>query len=164
MLHVSKGEIYTSVVIDSKKGQPTNVANVTFPTKPHERGNMLHTLSVEFGVCVIVTTNINVPDGLRNGGMGTVANTVMEMHTSRGGKSIESILVELISAWVGMAVIQQNKYKVINSKAVPTEKDTSNISHSRQMVIPRFTYPVFTFTFLYCEHTQVPGPHSSGNC
>ena len=49
-----------------------------FSNNPHCTGNMLHALCIKVGAGVILTNNVDVPDSLTNGAMGTVTNIVMK--------------------------------------------------------------------------------------
>ena len=88
------------------------------PTNPHETGNLKKILSVKVNVKVMITTNIDVSDGLTNGAMGTVTNVVINEKT---GKMI-SILVVFDSKDVGQEAIHMSAYKHKNQNAVPIYK------------------------------------------
>ena len=66
----------------------------------------------------MITTNIDVNDGLTNGAMGTVTNVVIDERT---GKMI-SILVAFDSKHVGEEAIHTSVYKRKNQNAVPIYK------------------------------------------
>ena len=53
------------------------------PTNPHETGNLKKILTVKVNAKVMITTNINVNDGLTNGAMGTVTNVVIDERTGK---------------------------------------------------------------------------------
>ena len=69
----------------------------------------------------MITTNINVNDGLTNGAMGTVTNVVIGERT---GKMI-CILVAFYSKHVGQEAIHTHVYKNKNQNAVLTYKTQS---------------------------------------
>ena len=66
----------------------------------------------------MITTNIDVNDGLANGTMGTVTNVVTDERT---GKMI-SILVAFDSKHAGQEAIHTSVYKSKNKNAVPIYK------------------------------------------
>ena len=66
--------MYTCLAYDSKKDRHTNLSNVNFPANPHKTGSLLKVLNVKVGARVMLTTNIDVTDGLTNGAKGTVRN------------------------------------------------------------------------------------------
>ena len=85
------------------------------PTNPHETGNLKKVLTVKITARVMVTTNIDVTDGVTNGAMGTVTNVVID-HTT--GK-ISIILVAFDSEHVGQEAGYTSVYHNINQNAVP---------------------------------------------
>ena len=48
------------------------------PTNPCKMGNQQKVLTVKINARVMITTNIDVTDGLTNGAMGTVTNVVID--------------------------------------------------------------------------------------
>ena len=95
------GKEFTNIATDSKKDDCTEIANITMPTNPRETGNLKKILSVKVNAKVMITTNINVNDGLTNGAMVTVTNVVIDERT---GKMI-CILVVFDSKHVGQEAI-----------------------------------------------------------
>ena len=67
------------------------------PTNPHETGNLWKVLSVKINARVMITTNIDVMDGLTNGAMGTVTYVLIEQMTGK----MSAILVAFDSEHVG---------------------------------------------------------------
>ena len=108
-----EGTMYTSTAKDFKKDVHANVADVTFSTNPNETGNLLGVLQVKVGACVMLTTNVDVTDGLTNGAMGTVTNVVCT------GNKIDVILVQFDNPSVGERAIMWSKFKHIDASAVP---------------------------------------------
>ena len=53
------------------------------PTNPLETGNLKKMLIVKVNAKVMITTNIDVNDGLTNGAMGTVTNVVIDERTRK---------------------------------------------------------------------------------
>ena len=71
----------------------------------------------------MITTNIDVNDGLTNGSMGIVTNVVIEKTTGR----ISVILVAFDSEHVGQEARYTSVYNSINQNGVPIS-NTGNIS------------------------------------
>ena len=101
------GNEFTNIATDSKKDDCTELANITMPTNPLETGNLKKILTVKVNAKVMITTNIDVNDGLTNGAMGTVTNVVIDERT---GKMI-CILVAFDSKHVGQEAIHTSVYK-----------------------------------------------------
>ena len=66
----------------------------------------------------MLTTNIDVSDGLTNGAVGTVKYVITEEITKR----VKAILVEFDNTHVRQEAKSKSLYKHINSKAVPIFK------------------------------------------
>ena len=76
---------------------------------------MLH---VKVGARVMLTTNIDVSDGLMNCAVGTVKYVITKEITKR----VKVILVEFDNTDVGQEAKSNSQYKHINNKAVPIYK------------------------------------------
>ena len=138
-LNLLPGKEFTNVATDSKKDDCTEIANITMPTNPHETGNLKKILTVKVNAKVMITTNINVNDGLTNGAMGTVTNVVIDERT---GKMI-CILVVFDSKHVGQEAIHTNAYKNNNQNAVPIYKTQA-------------TFPIHKKTSCQATRSQFP--------
>ena len=112
------GKEFTNITTDSKKDDCTELANITMPTNPCETGNLKKILTVKINARVMITTYINVTDGLTNGTMGTVTNIVINERT---GKMI-TILISFDSKHVGEEAMHTSIYKSTNQNAVPIYK------------------------------------------
>ena len=95
------------------KDRSTSLANITFPSNPHDTGNLLSVLNVKVGACVMLTTNIDVCDGLTNGVMGTVSGVI-----EKRGK-VHVILVKFNSDGVGTSAKDKSVHKSLFPGAVP---------------------------------------------
>ena len=109
------GKEFTNIATDSKKDDCTEVANITMPTNPHDTGNLNEILTVKINARVMITTNINVTDGLTNGAMGTVTNVVIDEKTGK----MRTILVSFDSNHVGQEAMHTSVHKNTNQNAVP---------------------------------------------
>ena len=63
----------------------------------------------------MVTTNINVSDGLTNGARGTVTNIIRDENLQK----IQAILVQFDNETIGEDAKKGSKYKHINKDSVP---------------------------------------------
>ena len=88
------------------------------PTNPHETGNLKKILTVKINARVMITTNIDVTDGLTNGAMGTVTNVIIDDRTGK----MSTILVSFDSKQVGQEAMHTSVYKRTNPNAVPIYK------------------------------------------
>ena len=84
-------------------------------TNPHETGNLKKVLTVKINARVMITTNINVADGLTNGAMGTVTNVVIDEMT----RKMITILVSIDSKHIRQEAMHTTVYKSTNQNAVP---------------------------------------------
>ena len=76
----------------------------------------------------MLTTNIDVSDGLTNGAMGTVTNVVKDQHTSK----IKAILVNFDHETIGEGAKAKSIYRHINSSSVPVEEGQATFSINDQ--------------------------------
>ena len=84
------------------------------PTNPSETGNLQKVLTVKVNARVMITTNIDVTDGLTNGAMGTVTNLVIDQTT----QMMSVILVAFDSEHVGQESMYTSVYNSRNQNAV----------------------------------------------
>ena len=102
------GHLFTFTAKDSIKEQNTRLFNITMPDKYHKTGRLTKTLQIKIGAWVMLTNNINTPDGLTNGAMGTVTHVV--------GRDVNTtILVKFDNALVRHVAKQNSKYKHIST-------------------------------------------------
>ena len=80
-LKLLPGREFTNIATDSKKDDCNQLANVTMPNNPCETGNLQKVLNVKINARVMITTNIDVTNGLTNGAMDTVTNVVIDQKT-----------------------------------------------------------------------------------
>ena len=95
-LHHSKG-IHECVAFDSKNDHCIELTTIDVSLKPQKTGNLRKVLHVKVGARVMLTTNIDVSDGLTNGTVGTVKYEITEEITKR----VKVILVEFDNRDVG---------------------------------------------------------------
>ena len=78
------------------------------PTNLHETGNLQKVLTIKINARVMITTNIDVTDGLTNGAMVTVTNVVIDQTTGK----MNVILVAFDSEHVG----QETRYTSVYNR------------------------------------------------
>ena len=87
---------------------------ISMPTDPCETSNLKNVLTVKINARVMITTNIDITDGLRNSAMGTVTNVVIDETTGK----VSIILVAFDSEHVGQEAMYTSVYHSINQNAV----------------------------------------------
>ena len=87
----------------------------------------------------MITTNIDVTDGLTNGAMGTVTNAVIDDRTGK----LSTILVSFDSKQVGQEAMHTSVHKSTNQKAVPIYQTQA-------------TFPIHQKTSYQATKTQFP--------
>ena len=102
-------------------------------------GNLQKVLTVKINARVMITTNIDVTDGLTNGAMGTVTNVVIDQTT--GEMSV--ILVAFHSEHVGQETRYTSVYNSRNQNAVPIPQTQA-------------TFPVHKKTSFQATRTRFP--------
>ena len=117
-----QGDKYECVAFDSKKDHCTELTTIDVSLKPQKTGNLRKVLHVKVCARVMLTTNIDVSDGLTNGAEGTVKYVITDEITKR----VKVILVEFDNR--GQEAKSKSLYKHINSKTVPICK-TQAIFH-----------------------------------
>ena len=115
MLKSLPGDTSICVAHDSKKDNITNVAEINVPDKPSATGNLTKELKIKIGTRVMITTNIDVSDGLTNGVMGMIVNILKDEEEV----NVKVILVKFDNSDVGQSARSQSLYKKINRKTIP---------------------------------------------
>ena len=109
------GREFTNKATECKKDDCTELANVTMSMNPHETGHLRKVLTVKINTRVMITTNIDVTNGLTNGAMSTVKNMVIDETTGQ----MNTILVAFDMKCVGQEAMYTSVYHSINQNAVP---------------------------------------------
>ena len=111
------------------------------PTKLCLTGNLLTVFQFKTVARVLITTNIDVSNGLTNGAMGTVTNVVTK--TVNGHEQVHVILVKYDSVKVGADAISSSNYSHIDASSVPIHKVQA-------------TFKIKNRVTCHVSHTQFP--------
>ena len=103
----------------------------------------------------MITTNIDVTDGLPNGAMGTVTNVVIEQKTGK----ISVILVAFDSEHVGQEARYTSVYNSINQNAVPIHRTQATFPVHKK-IISSNQDSVSINTWLGCHNKQMSRNHT----
>ena len=147
--------LYSCTAQDFSKDRNTNLANITFPTNPRDTGNLLSVLNVKVGARVMLTTNIDVCDGLTNGVMGTVSGVI-----EKNGK-LHLILVKFDSDSVGASAKEKSIHKNLFPDAVPIGRIEASFSVKNRghVRVSRTQFPLFlcwAVTIHKCQGMTLP--------
>ena len=124
MLSLLSGHEYISHAVDSKKDTGTGLSNIALSGNPRDTGNLRKIFRVKIGAHVMITTNIDVADGLTNGAMGTVVNIVYNDSV----KQVKAIFVKFDHNTIGENAIKNSTYHCNVLRAVPIEQMQVNFS------------------------------------
>ena len=94
----------------------------------------------------MITTNINVTDGLTNGAVGTVPNVVIDEKTGKRS----AILVSFDSKHVGQEAMDTSVHKSTNQNAVPIYQTQETFLIHKKSIISSNKKSVSTNTQLGC--------------
>ena len=129
------------------------------PTNPHKTGNLKKVRTVKINARVMMTTNIDVTDGLTNGAMGTVTSVVIDQTTGK----ISVILVAFDSEHVAQETRYTGVYHSINQNAVPIHWTQASFPY-RKSIISSSKESVFINTHLGCYNAQISRTYTAWNC
>ena len=139
MLNALPGDITICVAQDLKKDNMTKLADINIPDKTSATGNLTKELKIKIGTRVMITTNIDVSDGLTNGVMGWIVNIVRDVELN-----VKAILVKFENEDVGQVARKNSLYKNINHNAVPIEpfQASFQINSSASCNVSRCQFPL----------------------
>ena len=132
-------KLYSSAAQDFSKDRSTNLVNITFSSNPPDTGNLLSVLNVKVGAYVMLTTNIDVCDGLTNGVMSTVSGII----TKRG--KVHVILAKCDSDGVGTSAKEKSIHKSLFPGAVSMGRieATFSVKNRGHVWVSRTQFPLF---------------------
>ena len=115
MLGMLPGEKFTSTPQDSRKDNHTRLTDVDTPPNPQDTCGLRKIFNAKVGARIMVTTNIDVSDGLTNGATGTISDIVMNETSTQ----IKATLVAFDYDTIGKDARCQSIHKYLNLDAVP---------------------------------------------
>ena len=108
---------YTIKARDARAGQTTHISLSAISDKRSETGGLHGILKLAIGARVMLTTNVDVSDGLVNGARGEVVHVV----TNSDGE-VTCVLMKFDNSTVGHKSIQTSHYRSTYPHAVPLAK------------------------------------------
>ena len=106
MLQSLPGSITTSTACDTKKDHFTQLADVVMPEKTHQTGDLRKVLQLKVEASIMVTSNIDVTDGLTNEARETVTNII----TDQNQQNIQAIMAQFDNEAIGEDAKKESKY------------------------------------------------------
>ena len=150
------GELTVSRSVDVAKDRRTNLSGIIFPDKPKMTGNLVKELYLKIGARVMLTTNVNVSDGLTNGAMGTVTELV-----GTENRGITVVLVRFDSDRIGQETIMGSKYRAVHPTSVPIYRAEAMFTLNTISVrVSRSQFPLqlcWGVTIHKCQGMTLPG-------
>ena len=113
----TESEQYSIKASDAVAGQNMHINLSTLSDKRSETGGLHSELKLAIGARVMLTTNVDVSDGLVNGARGEVAHIV-----TNTDQAVTSVLVKFDNNQVGLKTIQLSPYRSRFNDAVPISK------------------------------------------
>ena len=104
----------------------------------------------------MLTTNIDVGDGLTNGAMGTVSAVILNRN-----KRIHAVLVVFHSEKIGVHAKGNSQYKHIDSCAVPVQRIEVlfSVKYSKHVIVSQTQFPLslcWAVTIHKCQGMTLP--------
>ena len=151
------GKEFTNIATDSKKDHCSEHANVTVPTNPHETGNLKKVLTVKINARVMMTTDIDVTDGLTNGAMDTGTNVLIDETTGK----ISIIFVAFDSEHVGQEAMFTSVYHSTNQNVIPIHQTQATFPADKKasFQVTRSQFPLtlaWAVTICKCQGLTLP--------
>lgn len=141
--------LYICKAKDIVQDRNITIDQIVMPKKPGDTGNLRETLLIKVGARVVITTNVDVTDGLTNGAYGEVKHIVPKKHKDSNGKEYESnevhaVLVQFDNERAGVKAKQQSPYKDKYALCVPIYRvEISFLVRGRKTVnVTRRNFPL----------------------
>ena len=116
MLETMEGELHILASQDSAKDGHTRLTNVRFPDEFQKTGRLVKNLQLKLGSRVMLTNNVDIPDGLTNGAMGKVTHIVYK------DTKATHVLVKFDDVRVGVSACQRSRFKHYCPDSVPISR------------------------------------------
>ena len=139
-----------------QKGHLTQLVDIILPEKPHDTWNLWKDLHLKVGVCVMITTNIDVADGLTNVAMGSVTILIPDEKTGH----ILAVFMIFDHDTIGQDAWRKSIYKHVNKNAVPiVQIQVSFPVKGESLQAMRTQFPLtlcWDFTIHKCQGLTLP--------
>ena len=126
MLNDIDGALYTVKAEDTLQDIKVDMSQVDLSLLATSKtGNLPQILLLKVCARVLVSSNIDVSDGLTNGVFGTVSAIISSSHVNGSGESFEEVCIVLVrfdSDQVGREARAKSLYKRIDAGTVPISK------------------------------------------
>lgn len=129
MLNNLPGELFIISAIDSTRAKEVCISKLELPETISQTGNLRGKLLLKIGARVLVTTNIDVADGITNGVFGTVQELITNTVRNKEGQQseeVQCVLVKFDSERVGVAAKLKSPFRSNYPEAVPIKKKQVN--------------------------------------
>ena len=146
-----ENRVYRLEAVDSKRDINTRLVDVSIvSTKASDQLALRQSLSVSVGARIMLTSNVNVADGLCNGALGTVADIVEQRN------QVISIQVQFDNQSVGRSAKAENPYRSRYPGCVDIRRQSINFNFGKgkTVVMTRSQFPVllaFACTIHKCQ-------------
>ena len=108
---------YAVKASDTMTGQTKHIDLASLSSKRTETGGLHSVLNIAVGARVMLTTNVEVSDGLVNGARGRVVHIV-----TNGNNDVTTVLVKFDCEKVGQTAHQASRFRTMYPNAVPVNR------------------------------------------
>ena len=108
---------YAIKASDAITGQTKHINLASLSSKRAETGGLHGVLKIACGARVMLTTNVDVSDGLVNGARGEIVHIV-----TNSNNDVTTVLVKFDNKQVGVKACQSSQYRTVYPGVVPVSK------------------------------------------